>query len=561
MPKATRAAMNLVVLCGFTSIIITTVCAAVAFKSANILFLLPVPSSSHRLWNNVLIEALEERGHNLTILTVETERSRRNVTYICMKKIYESLNEFYYSENDDVGAAMVNRKSSFKIIKENYQLGNFVSRKISESDGLQKLLDYPKTFKFHAIIFDYSMAQSLLALVAHFNFPPLISISPQLQPMRFTAASSTPLFPSYISHYSTMSTTKSLREKLNERFLNGFIYHTFDWFYGKFIYMKNENRRAMKILGEKNHSEKLTISLEQLEYSDLVLVNRNFAFDDVLPLPPNVVPVAGLQAQRKNEIQNHDVIEFVEKSEKPIILFTMGSSMLAEDLGYEIMHEVMNAFQKLLNDFNVICKCNEKFIRKFSQPQNVLYVEWMQQNELLANRKVRLIVSHGGMLTIQEAIWHEKPILGMPIQIEHQRNIERAIELGFAESINFENFTAIEMAIKIRQLIESPIYRNSIRKASKLMKSRPMMPKETAIYWIEQVLEHKGLKHLHFEARKLSFYKLYNIDIISIIVIILLIYILIMQYHFIKEWLLKKNEETAVRKDKVMNEIDKLKNE
>jgi glucuronosyltransferase len=296
MPPATAA--NLVALCGFTITIIIIIITAV--ESANILFLLPVPSASHRLWNNVLIEGLEERGHNLTVLTVETERSRRNVTYICMSQIYESLNEFHYSANDDVGTALMKQKSSFDIIKENYQLGNFVSRKISKSNGLQRLLSYPKTFKFHAIVFDYSMAQSLLAFVAHFDHPPLISISPQSQPSRFTAASSTPLLPSYIPHHSGTYTTKTLRENLSQRFMNGFIYHTFDWFYAKFVYMKNENRRATKMLGESH--EKLM--LEQLEQSDLVLINRNFAFDDVLPLPPNVVPVAGMQAQRKNEIQN-----------------------------------------------------------------------------------------------------------------------------------------------------------------------------------------------------------------------------------------------------------------
>jgi UDP:flavonoid glycosyltransferase YjiC (YdhE family) len=89
-----------------------------------------------------------------------------------------------------------------------------------------------------------------------------------------------------------------------------------------------------------------------------------------------------------NPIQ--DVIEFVAQSEKPIILFTLGSTLLAEDLGYEIMHEIMNAFQEL-NDFNVICKCNEKFIRKSSKPQNVLFVDWMQQNELLGECSIALL--------------------------------------------------------------------------------------------------------------------------------------------------------------------------
>ena len=164
------------------------------------------------------------------------------------------------------------------------------------------------------------------------------------------------------------------------------------------------------------------------------------------------------------------------------------------------------------------------------------------------------------MLTIQEAIWHAKPILGLPIQIDQHRNMNRAIELGFAESINVRNFTAIEIVIKVRMIIESPIYHVNVRKASELMKSQsPLKPKELAIFWIEQVLKHKGLRHLQSEARMFNFFKLYLIDIISIIVIIFLIYILLIQYHIIKGWLLWKLRR--IDEDKVMNETDKLKNE
>jgi len=164
------------------------------------------------------------------------------------------------------------------------------------------------------------------------------------------------------------------------------------------------------------------------------------------------------------------------------------------------------------------------------------------------------------MLTIQEAIWHAKPILGLPIQIDQHRNMNRAIELGFAESINVHNFTAIEIVIKVQMLIENPIYHVNVRKASELMKSQsPLMPKELAMYWIEQVLKHKGLKHLQSEARMFNFFKLYLIDIISIMFIILLIYILLIQYHIIKGWLLRKQKR--IDEDKVMNETDKLKNE
>lgn len=82
-------------------------------------------------------------------------------------------------------------------------------------------------------------------------------------------------------------------------------------------------------------------------------------------------------------LPSQDVATFVEGSAKPVILFTLGSNILANDLGWGRISEIMNAFRDL-NEFNFVCKCDAKFIRQ--KPQNVLFVDWMQQNELLGKR-------------------------------------------------------------------------------------------------------------------------------------------------------------------------------
>jgi hypothetical protein len=164
-------------------------------------------------------------------------------------------------------------------------------------------------------------------------------------------------------------------------------------------------------------------------------------------------------------------------------------------------------------------------------------------------------------LTIQEAIWHRKPVLGIPISPQEQKNIQRAIDLGFAEAIDVQTFTTAEIVVKIRMLIENPLYLVNIEKIAELVKSSPLGPKQTAVHWLEQVIKHNGLDHLKTEARKMSFYKLYMVDITSFIAIIILIYILIMQYHFIKVWVLKRERKRKDAEDKVMNETDKLKSE
>lgn len=174
---------------------------------------------------------------------------------------------------------------------------------------------------------------------------------------------------------------------------------------------------------------------------------------------------------------------------------------------------------------------------------------------------MKLVLSAGGLLTIQEAIWHQKLVLGIPTNVDQQKNIQRAVDLGFAESIDVHNFTSVEIIVKTRMLIENPIYLHNVEKVSKLMKGSPTGPAERAVHWIEQVIQHGGLNHLKTEARRLGFYKLYMIDFAALVGTIILIYILIMQYHFIKAWILKRERKRRDDEDKVMKETDKLKSE
>lgn len=174
---------------------------------------------------------------------------------------------------------------------------------------------------------------------------------------------------------------------------------------------------------------------------------------------------------------------------------------------------------------------------------------------------MKLVITHAGLLTVQEAIWHRKLVLGIPLEIGQRRNIQRAIELGFAEDIDVHNFTSMDIVVKTRMLIENPIYALNVDRVSRLMKSPPLGPRSMALHWIEQLLQHDGLDHLKTEARRLSFFKLYMVDVAAVAAIIVLVYILIMQYHFIKAWVVKRERKRREAENRVMNEIDKLKSE
>lgn len=66
-------------------------------------------------------------------------------------------------------------------------------------------------------------------------------------------------------------------------------------------------------------------------------------------------------------------------------------------------------------------------------------------------------------------------------------------------------------------------FRSSYRESAKLLSSRfrdrPMSPLETAVYWTEYVIRHKGAPHLRGAARNLAWYQEALLDVIAVVLV------------------------------------------
>lgn len=203
-------------------------------NSANILCLMGTPSPSHHIWNKSIMRALADRGNNLTILTVEMERSTKNMHFIHMENVYDAIYENFTSdENNDL-----TNKNVYKTITQLYRFSSFVGRQIIGTEGAKQLLDYPVDFKFDAVIHDFTQSQVLLGFVYRFGYPPLISVSPSGIPPFTYAVAQLPIFPSYTPHKVGMFTNEM---GFYERIRN-WSYYFYDWVYRRYVYMTNENR-------------------------------------------------------------------------------------------------------------------------------------------------------------------------------------------------------------------------------------------------------------------------------------------------------------------------------
>jgi glucuronosyltransferase len=73
-----------------------------------------------------------------------------------------------------------------------------------------------------------------------------------------------------------------------------------------------------------------------------------------------------------------------------------------------------------------------------------------------AHPNVRLFITHGGLLSAQEAMSRGVPLLGIPIFGDQSLNMGRAVSAGYGIVIEFENVTTESLTWAIREIIETP---------------------------------------------------------------------------------------------------------
>lgn len=74
---------------------------------------------------------------------------------------------------------------------------------------------------------------------------------------------------------------------------------------------------------------------------------------------------------------------------------------------------------------------------------------------IIAHPKVKLFVSHGGLLSMQEAVYHAVPVLGLPISWDQDSNVASAVRAGYAKRIEILEITDNQLKLDIQEILTS----------------------------------------------------------------------------------------------------------
>lgn len=240
-----------------------------------------------------------------------------------------------------------------------------------------------------------------------------------------------------------------------------------------------------------------------------MFVHTNPVLDYVRPLNPNTIQLGSMHVNPPQLIDDLELKTFLDASQQ-VIYMSLGSNVKSKDLSNATKTIFLNVFRDL--PYQVLWKFeNDQLANK---SKNVKISKWFPQSDLLAHPNVKVFITQGGLMSLEEAIDRETPIIAIPFLLDQNQNALKAQEEGFGLRLVVEELTEAKLHEAIREVMK-PKYRENIKRIKQLIYDQPMSSREKAIWWTEHVIRHKGARHLKYPGRKVPFYQKNCLDVIA----------------------------------------------
>ncbi|KAL1453796.1 hypothetical protein WDU94_010109 [Cyamophila willieti] len=487
---------------------------------ANILAIFPTASFSHQMPLLSVPRLLAQRGHNVTVVTTNPLRKPMpNYTEIDISFTYN----YWKMEKSDTNKnpQLINLEGKLTPLQMLHQINEGVA-KISDlqlaSPQIQNFIKYidEKQPQFDLILYEDLLHPAFLGFVHKLGHPPLVSMVslPLFCGMDFS--SSNICHPSYMGELFLGTTNKM---SFLERFQNYLFY-----FYTKFIYVpavfKRNDALVVKHFGANYPSvEKI------IQNRSLLLVSSSWIFEYPRPLFPNTILVGPLHIEGTTKSLPKDLQNWIDGSSKGFIYFSLGSNVKSAALETSKRFAILEAFARF-PEFRFIWKWEEEEMKGL--PSNVICKTWLPQHDLLAHPNIKLFITQGGLQSLQEAVHYQVPMIAIPFFGDQPYNAGIIQRLAIGTVLQVDDISTDRLMGQMRDILDNERYAENVKRVSKINRNLQMLsPRETAVWWVEYVLENGGnVSHLRADYYHLNLAQYLGLDVFAVLLMfaVILIY-------------------------------------
>ncbi|CAH1186900.1 unnamed protein product [Phyllotreta striolata] len=486
-------------------------------NSSRILGIFPSPGYSQYIVGERLMGALATRGHQVTVIS-ERVPSEKIENY----EIIRIKTEKYENKFDLTNWST---KNTFQIELEMFEICNFYTEELLKLDEVQELIHSNRTFDL--VIAETFVNDALMAFAEHFNAP-LVILS--TQPMNEWSAAfvGNVRLPSINPMLESLSTS---RMSFLQR-LRNFMISTFETVYKELFFYGFHQKLVDKYFPNKIDLMKVIRNVE------LLLVYGHPLTTEPSLITSAVVEVAGFHVLPKKLPERIQAI--LDGASNGAILVSLGSNIPCHKLTEEQLKVFLGVFSKLPQ--RVLWKCELDIPDK---PKNLFNFNWLPQSDVLAHPNTIAFVTHNGLLSTTEAMYHGVPMISVPVFSDQRINAARAIKLGVAEKVDFLNIKESYLLEAIQKITQNPKYMNKMKELSQMFRDQPTSPLDRAVKSVEYVLKYRPGKYFRSPAMDLYWFQLYLLDVVLFIFSVIVLVCSLMVF-IIRKICFKKSQKVTL---------------
>eukprot|EP00095_Tigriopus_kingsejongensis_P007612 maker-scaffold417_size177606-snap-gene-0.60 protein:Tk07612 transcript:maker-scaffold417_size177606-snap-gene-0.60-mRNA-1 annotation:"hypothetical protein TcasGA2_TC008675" len=225
---------------------------------------------------------------------------------------------------------------------------------------------------------------------------------------------------------------------------------------------------------------------------DLFLVPTSPLLEFPQHVAPNLIHIAGFHFTDDAPPFPKDVLDFMDASKNGTIIVSNDPS---SQLDYGPTKQLIRTMSQ--SPFNFVLTTSPKNPIQ-DLPRNVFISHDFPSQHLLTHPSVRALITPGGMLSYQEALFHAVPILAMPSAPDQINNAKAVEDKGYGRAIWTEETCAEDMLELIEEVATQIRFRDQIQRCSKLFRKMLVHnpPKVEAVFWLELLMKRGHLNEI-----------------------------------------------------------------